>query len=213
MANMGIGFASQVLFKRQNRFIMYIPGITHTLTGQRAISKALVEEKSARPNISFKEVEVPHLIETIYFAGRPDWKPLKVTLYDVANGNPAWDWIRSLYGVYHIEDFNTGGRSSSNSNISVQYKGSLNATSLAGGSLDESQTFKRTIQIFMLDGCGNAIEAWTYMHAFPTDVEFGETDMTGNDVMKVNLTLRYDRAYWESCSDEMNALVQSYMFT
>ena len=212
MANMGIGFASQVLFKRQNRFIMYIPGITHTLTGQRAISKALVEEKSARPNISFKEVEVPHLIETIYFAGRPDWKPLKVTLYDVSNGNPAWDWIRSLYGVYHIEDFNTGGRSPSNSNISVQYKGSLNATSLAGGSLDESQTFKRTIQIFMLDGCGNAIESWTYMHAFPTDIEFGETDMSANDVMKVNLTLRYDRAYWESCSAEMNSLVQSYMF-
>lgn len=213
MANMGIGFASQVLFKRQNRFIMYIPGITHTLTGQRAISKALVEEKSARPNISFKEVEVPHLIETIYFAGRPDWKPLKVTLYDVSNGNPAWDWIRSLYGVYHIEDFNTGGRSPSNSNISVQYKGSLNATSLAGGSLDESQTFKRTIQIFMLDGCGNAIESWTYMHAFPTDIEFGETDMSANDVMRVNLTLRYDRAYWEGCSDEMNSLVQSYMFS
>ena len=209
---MGIGFASQVLFKRQNRFIMYIPGITHTLTGQRAISKALVEEKSARPNISFKEVEVPHLIETIYFAGRPDWKPLKVTLYDVSNGNPAWDWIRSLYGVYHIEDFNTGGRSPSNSNISVQYKGSLNATSLAGGSLDESQTFKRTIQIFMLDGCGNAIESWTYMHAFPTDIEFGETDMSANDVMKVNLTLRYDRAYWEKCDDQMNSLVQSYMF-
>ena len=197
---MGIGFASQVLFKRQNRFIMYIPGITHTLTGQRAISKALVEEKSARPNISFKEIEVPHLIETIYFAGRPDWKPLKVTLYDVSNGNPAWDWIKANYAV-----------DSNNGQVSVQYKGSLSSISNTL-SLQTSSNFKRTIQIFMLDGCGNAIEAWTYMNAFPTDVEFGETDMTGNDVMKVNLTLRYDRAYWESCSAEMNSLVQSYMF-
>ena len=187
---MGIGFASQVLFKRQNRFIMYIPGITHTGTGQRAISKVMVEEKSSRPNISFKEIEVPHLIETIYFAGRPDWKPLKVTLYDVANDNPAWDWIKANYAV-----------DSNNNQISVQYKGSL-----------ASSNFKRTIKIFMLDGCGNAIEAWTYMNAFPTDVEFGETDMTGNDVMKVNLTLRYDRAYWETCDDQMNSLVQSYMF-
>lgn len=187
---MGIGFASQVLFKRQNRFIMYIPGITHTVTGQRAISKVMVEEKSSRPNISFKEIEVPHLIETIYFAGRPDWKPLKVTLYDVANDNPAWDWVKANYAV-----------DSNNNQVSVQYKGSL-----AGSN------FKRTIQIFMLDGCGNAIEAWTYMNAFPTDVEFGETDMTGNDVMKVNLTLRYDRAYWEKCDDQMNSLVQSYMF-
>jgi len=196
MANMGIGFASQVLFKRQNRFIMYIPGITHTVTGQRAISKVMVEEKSSRPNISFKEIEVPHLIETIYFAGRPDWKPLKVTLYDVANDNPAWDWVKANYAV-----------DSNNNQVSVQYKGSLTNVG-AGGS-----NFKRTIQIFMLDGCGNAIEAWTYMNAFPTDVEFGETDMTGNDVMKVNLTLRYDRAYWESCSAEMNATVQSYMFS
>lgn len=200
MANMGIGFASQVLFKRQNRFIMYIPDITHTGTGQRAISKALVEEKSARPNISFKEIEVPHLIETIYFAGRPDWKPLKVTLYDVSNGNPAWDWIKANYAV-----------DSNNGQVSVQYKGSLSSISNTL-SLQTSSNFKRTIQIFMLDGCGNAIEAWTYMNAFPTDVEFGETDMTGNDVMKVNLTLRYDRAYWESCSAEMNSLVQSYMF-
>jgi hypothetical protein len=200
MANMGIGFASQVLFKRQNRFIMYIPDITHTVTGQRAISKALVEEKSARPNISFKEIEVPHLIETIYFAGRPDWKPLKVTLYDVSNGNPAWDWIKANYAV-----------DSNNGQVSVQYKGSLSSISNTL-SLQTSSNFKRTIQIFMLDGCGNAIEAWTYMNAFPTDVEFGETDMTGNDVMKVNLTLRYDRAYWESCSAEMNSLVQSYMF-
>jgi hypothetical protein len=195
MANMGIGFASQVLFKRQNRFIMYIPGITHTVTGQRAISKVMVEEKSSRPNISFKEIEVPHLIETIYFAGRPDWKPLKVTLYDVANDNPAWDWVKANYAV-----------NSNNNQVSVQYKGSLTNVG-AGGS-----NFKRTIQIFMLDGCGNAIEAWTYMNAFPTDVEFGETDMTGNDVMKVNLTLRYDRAYWEKCDDQMNSLVQSYMF-
>jgi hypothetical protein len=195
MANMGIGFASQVLFKRQNRFIMYIPGITHTVTGQRAISKVMVEEKSSRPNISFKEIEVPHLIETIYFAGRPDWKPLKVTLYDVANDNPAWDWVKANYAV-----------DSNNNQVSVQYKGSLTNVG-AGGS-----NFKRTIQIFMLDGCGNAIEAWTYMNAFPTDVEFGETDMTGNDVMKVNLTLRYDRAYWEKCDDQMNSLVQSYMF-
>ena len=192
---MGIGFASQVLFKRQNRFIMYIPGITHTVTGQRAISKVMVEEKSSRPNISFKEIEVPHLIETIYFAGRPDWKPLKVTLYDVANDNPAWDWVKANYAV-----------NSNNNQVSVQYKGSLTNVG-AGGS-----NFKRTIQIFMLDGCGNAIEAWTYMNAFPTDVEFGETDMTGNDVMKVNLTLRYDRAYWEKCDDQMNSLVQSYMF-
>lgn len=197
---MGIGFASQVLFKRQNRFIMYIPDITHTMTGQRAISKALIEEKSARPNISFKEIEVPHLIETIYFAGRPDWKPLKVTLYDVANDNPAWDWVKANYSVY-----------SNNGQVSVQYKGSLSNISNTL-SLQTSSNFKRTIKIFMLDGCGNAIEAWTYMNAFPTDVEFGETDMTGNDVMKVNLTLRYDRAYWETCDDQMNSLVQSYMF-
>ena len=190
---MGIDFAAQVYFKRQNRFLMYIPGVTHASAGlstTRILQKVLVEEKSARPNISFKEIEVSHLVETIYFPGRPDFKPLKVTLYDVAQNNPVWDWIKKIYDP---ENNNYAG-------------------SIINLAFDESGYFKRDITIYMLDGCGNAIESWTYENAYPTEVEFGDTDMGTSEIMKVNLTLRYDRAYWNPCDNNMIAIAESLMF-
>ena len=95
---MGIGFASSVVFKRQNRFIMHIPDVTHVGNSSvRIYNKVLLEEKSARPKLSYKEIEVNHVIETIRFAGRPEWDNLQVSLYDVAQSNPAWGWITSNY--------------------------------------------------------------------------------------------------------------------
>lgn len=194
MPSMGIGFVAGVYFKRQNRFLIYIPGITHNgFNGNRTLQQVLVEEKAARPSISFKEIEVPHLVETIYYPGRPDWKPLKVTLYDVANNNPVWNWINRNYDVKEN---------------SLNYYGSMQ---YANNILEEGK-FKRNINIYMLDGCGNAIESWTYENAYPSEIEYGDTDMSTSETMKITLTLRYDRAYWQPCDNQMIELVKSYMF-
>jgi len=191
MPNMGIGFASSVVFKRQNRFLMYIPDITHrgAVGSLRFLTDVLIEEKSARPKLKFKEFDIPHLAETIWFADRPEWNPITVTLYDVAETNPAWEWITKIYNIR-----NEGG------DIKMNFYGSLYSN------------FKRNVKIFMLDGCGYAMEAWTYMNAFPTDIDFGEVDMGQNNAMKVTMTLRYDRAYWEKCTKEVIGLASSLMF-
>lgn len=191
MPNMNVGFASSVIFKRQNRFVMHIPDVTHVgSSAARIYNRVLVEEKSSRPKLSYKEIEVPHLIETIRYAGRPEWEPLKVTLYDVAQTNPAWSWITSNYYLR---------RTGSNS-ATIGFRG--------GAALG----FKRNVQIFMLDGCGYAIEGWSYINAYPVDVDFGDVDMTYNESMKVSMTLRYDRAYWEACtSGSILGLANAFM--
>ena len=182
---MGIGFASSVVFKKQNNFIMHIPDITHVgNSSNRIYNKVLLEERSARPSLAYKEIQVDHLIETVYFAGRPDWKPLKVTLFDIARNNPALNWAKANYDVQRN---------------GINYFGGL------------APNFKRNVQIFILDGCGYVLEAWNYMNAFPIDIEFGDMDMKGGDIMKVNLTLRYDRAYWEPCSPNLLAVASQYM--
>lgn len=185
MPNMGIGFASSVVFKKQNNFIMHIPDITHVgNSSNRIYNKVLLEERSARPSFSYKEIQVDHLIETVYFAGRPDWKPLKVTLFDIARNNPALNWVKANYDVQRN---------------GINYFGGL------------APNFKRNVQIFILDSCGYVLEAWNYMNAFPNDIEFGDMDMKGGDIMRVNLTLRYDRAYWEPCSPNLLAVASQYM--
>lgn len=189
---MGIGFASSLIFKRQNQFVMHIPDITHVgSSSARIYNKVLIEETAARPKLSYSEIEVNHVIEKIRFAGRPDWDTLRVSLYDVAQTNPAWGWITSNYYL----------RSANNPNqVSVGYLGGA------------APNFKRNIQIFMLDGCGFALEAWNYMNAYPVDVDWGQVDMGRTDAMRVNMTLRYDRAYWQICDKNIVNVAAQYMF-
>ena len=64
----------------------------------------------------------------------------------------------------------------------------------------------------MLDGCGFALEAWNYMNAYPVDVDWGQVDMGRTDAMRVNMTLRYDRAYWQICDGNIVNVAAQYMF-
>lgn len=191
MPNMGVGFASYTSFKKQNRFVLHIPNVTHAgNSSNRVYNKVLIEEKAARPVVSFKEFEVPHLMENIFYAGRPEWKPIQVTLYDVAATNPALNWVNAVYSVQKNAFRGQPGAS---------YFGAI------------ANKFKRDIQIFMLDGCGFALEAWNYMNAYPSSVDFGPTDMSSDQVMRVTMDIRYDRAYWEPCSRSLTRLASSYM--
>lgn len=192
MPNMGVGFASTSVFKRQNQFVINIPDITHAgNSSTRIYNKVLVEEKAARPKLSYKEIEVNHLIETIRFAGRPDWEPLRVTLYDIAQSNPAWKWITSNYYLTSTGNPN---------NLKVGYLGGASAG------------FKRNVQIFMIDSCGFALEAWNYINAYPVDVDWGQVDMSRSEVMRIEMTLRYDRAYWQPCNANIISTAYQYMF-
>ena len=207
--NMGIGWASGTTFKRQNRFILNIWGVTTGNTaptrpgdqGQQITPANIVNaplrdalsimiwEKASRPSFSFKETEANHLTETIYFAGRPDWKPLKVTLFDTMTKlNPVAEWISFAYGITNNErNFKTG-----------KYYGSQEWSTFP----DPSRKFKRNVTVTSLDGVGNPLEQWFYYNAWPQEVEFGDFDMTSTDVMRVNLTLRYDRAEWKGCTGD-----------
>ena len=64
-------------FKRKNRWLFTIPEIS-----AEGIN-ALPPSKASRPGLSFKELSMEHLTETIYYPGKPEWKPITLTLYDL----------------------------------------------------------------------------------------------------------------------------------
>lgn len=147
------------------------------VSGDPAIlsSNALPPSKASRPNLNFKELEAQHISETVYFPGKPDWKPLTITLYDTkVNANPVFDWISKYY------DPNKGYLGYSSSSFP-------NNTSLA---MKISQAY-----LTLFSGCGTAIEKWVFENVWPQAIEFGELDMGQGDVVTIDLTLRYDRAY------------------
>jgi hypothetical protein len=160
---MGLGIIRTACPKQKNRWFIKIDGITEGLG-------ILPPSKSARPNISFKEMEVQHVVETIYFPSKPDWKPINLVLYDFKSGglgHPVAKWVNKCYEVRQGN---------------VSWKGST-----AG--------FKQDISLELYDGCGNTIEKWVYENAYPNTIEFGELDMQSSEIVTCDLTIRYDRAY------------------
>lgn len=170
---MGIGNPN-LCFKRQMRYAFLIEGIS--MFGGL---NALVCHKAQRPNLSFKEMNFEHLTETIYMPGKPEWKPVQITLYDTWNpakgidkSNPVYTWIRSFYWG----DTGTFGFAAQNANPGADQ-------------------FKKTAYLNMYDGAGCLVEAWQFDNAWPQDINFNEVDYSSNDVMSIDITLRYDRAY------------------
>lgn len=170
--NMGLGVmgGSQICLKRKFRWMFTIQGVV----GEQSSSGVdmLPPDKGARPSLNFKEIEAQHLNETVYFAGKPDWKPIQVTLFDLkTNKNPIFGWIKKQYDP--CEDLGRWRR--------------------------PNPFWKRTANIELYDGCGNILEKWVLRNAWPNNVEWGDLDMSSSDYVTVELTLRYDRAWIEGC--------------
>jgi len=136
--------------------------------------------KAARPSISFKENEVQHLNEIIYYPGKPEWKTITLQLYDICSDNsepgehPVMTWLKLLFdpqsGSYN---FIIGDGSGSN--------------------------FKLDASIELYDGCGNCLEKWMLDNCWPQACDFQDLDMGVSEVVLAEMTIRYDRAYIVNC--------------
>ena len=160
--------------KRQFRWMFTVNGIIGDISSSGESLKCLPPEKSARPNISFKEMNVQHLNEEVFYPAKPDWKPITVTVFDLKlDEHPIWTWLTQLYdpqaGTYNVP--NVG-------------KGPLKG-------------FIRQCSLILVDGCGSTLESWVYEDCWPQAVNFQTLDMTQNGVVMCEITLRYARAYIE----------------
>lgn len=138
----------------------------------------LPPNKASRPNVSFKEYQAEHLHETINFPGKVEWQTMELSLYDIkCINNPIYDWMKRIYNPDPTSNNNRGF-----------YGPSLSQT--LGG-----VQFKNTAVLNLYNGCGDAIEQWVYMNAYPSKIDWGELDMQSSELTTVDLTIRYDRAY------------------
>lgn len=63
------------------------------------------------------------------------------------------------------------------------------------GLYTKSNTHKKLCRIFTLDGCGNPLDVWILEGAYCESANFGSLDMSSSDVVTVDISIRYDRAY------------------
>jgi hypothetical protein len=176
MPKMGLamGLEKGQYCKRQNRWMFTVDGILGDFTPSKEIS-ILPPEKAARPQLSFKEMNVQHLIEEVYYPSKPDWKPINITLFDLQrNVHPIFKWLNEIY------DPSKGKFVAPNAIKSVD-------------NLDRGFIRKCTLELY--DGCGSTLESWIYEDCWPQSVNFQTLDFAQDGIVMCDLTLRYARAY------------------
>ena len=148
--------------KQKNRWLFIIPFISAD-TGPNALPPL----KSARPQISFKTMDIQHLNEIIYRPSKPDWKPINLVLYDLKKTrHPVFDWLQRQYDPSNGDWYQP-----------------------------KNQFIIDQAKLELYDGCGEIIETWIYENLWPETIEFGDLNMGEADFITCDLTLRYDRAY------------------
>jgi hypothetical protein len=172
--SMGLGLGLEKatsIAKQKHRWLFYFTDISAKGIG------VLPPAKSARPSMSFKELEVQHMNEIIFFPGKPEWKTISLSLYDICSTynpkgeHPVMNWLKRLFDPE-----------------SAEYGFVIDEN-------DDANNFKLDATLELYDGCGNCLEKWIINNCWPQAVDFQDLDMGTSDVLLAEMTLRYDRAY------------------
>lgn len=164
MGKMGLEFGLEKgqTCKRKFRYLFFVEGVS--ADG----ANALPPLNAARPNLGFKEMIAKHVSEDVYYAAKPDWRPINLVLYDLKkNGeHPVFKWIKEVYNP------KSGNFKPPNSG-----------------------EFIKEARVELYDGCGERIESWNFEDVWPQSVNFQTLEMGSSEILTVDLTLRYVRAY------------------
>ncbi len=191
---------AQIEPKRKFKFLLEI-------TGRDDSTKipTFVVKKVTKPSFSISESKHTFLSHNFYFPGKLEWKEVDLTIVDA--------------GGYNEKDASAGAGTEKNgvlqtgTNMSKTIMNILTefgyqnpesvATNLAAGfSGGTLKTFSKfagsdvlgSITIRQVDSNGSVVDTWTLKNAWIKDINFGEGDYSSDDLVEVQLKLRYDWA-------------------
>lgn len=127
---------------------------------------AYLIKASAKPSMTNGEVTLDHINVQRYVKGKSVWNSISVTLYDaiVPSGAQA---VMDWVRLHHESYTGRDGYSS---------------------------YYKKEIKLRQLSPLGEIIEEWILNGAFIVDSNFGSLDWSSEDVVNIEMTLRYDWA-------------------
>lgn len=139
--------------KRKFRWILRIEGID-----------AFLVKSTARPQRVFEEITIDWINSKRYLAGKHEFQPLQVELYDAiapSGAQQVEEWVR------------------------------LNHETVSGRS-GYSDFYKRDIQLALLDPIGTVVELWDIKGAWPKDINYNELSYENNEACWITLSIRAD---------------------
>jgi len=118
------------------------------------------------PNLSVEEIELPYRNSRTWVAGKGNIETGTITCRDVISDTTAQRFWDWYIKVYNPET----------------------------GEIGYTDVYKEDGDINTLDSMGVTVARWNLSGLWPQSVNFGTLDFSANDVVKIETTLRYDRA-------------------
>jgi hypothetical protein len=128
---------------------------------------AYLIKSSAKPSIANGEITLDHINVQRYVKGKSVWSTLSVSLYDPIVPSAA-QAVMEWIRLHHESATGRDGYSS---------------------------FYKKEIKLRQLSPLGEIIEEWILHGTYITDANFGSLDWSTEDVVSIDLTLRYDWAF------------------
>lgn len=198
---------AQIEPKRKFKFILSLVGNESGVT-----IPSFVVKKVTKPSFTISESSHQFLGNKFYYPGKLEWKEVDVTIVDGGGFNEALDdagtgttidgslpftgqqdMSARVYGILQKFGYQDPGAVGA-----ALAEGGFNAGELRTFSKFAATTITPSITIDQLDSNGQIIERWTLKNAWIKDVNFGELDYTSEDLVEIQLKLRYDWAVFES---------------
>lgn len=161
---LGVGPSNVIEIRRKHRWRFATLGRGNTEFSQQEL---LVLQSASRPSFTFEEPEMHHNQEVARFAGKQDWDPVTMVWYDIQQDPDVSAGIyRWIETVVAMDQINVA----------------------------HPTHYKRTARLEMLDGFGNANEAWVMYGTWPKSANWQELDYQSTDLLTIEATMRFDRA-------------------
>ena len=131
-------------------------------------------KKVSKPSFSISESEHQFLNHTYYYPGRVTWNTVSFTLVDPI----APDSSQNLIEKVIKSGYSPAGRATDRKTMNKK-----NSTEALG-----------EIKIQQLDSDGTIVETWTLKNVWIKDVKFGDLDYSTDDMVEIEVEVRYDYA-------------------
>jgi hypothetical protein len=135
----------------------------------------------SKPSFQVATTEHKYLNHTFYYPGTVTWQDVSISIVDPVNPDMSITLARILEKSGYI----LPGNAVDPASLATMSKGG------AVGALGQ-------VSVVQLDGDGAEIERWTLWNAFLTEVKFGDLEYGSDELLQLDLVLKYDWARIET---------------
>jgi len=165
--------------RRQHRFLLAFPNLGGY---QEYLAKTVT-----KPSFTIGETEHKFLGNTYYYPGAVTWETVTAQLVNAVAPDGNAIFYRALYAAGYFDPGDQQGKFTGDA-ANSDFPGPGTPNKL------DAQAALGSVLIKEINGAGALIGTWKLNNPWITNVKFGDLDYSGEELLNIDLTLRYDWA-------------------